>query len=94
METTSCRLLELYNKIWETETWPKTWKQGLIVKTFKKGDLKDFHHWRGMTLLLFISKNLQPHDHIDRIKKGVDRKLWKEQAELDQEGELQSRYLS
>ena len=46
METTICRLVELYNKIWETETWPKTWKQGIIVKIFKKGDLKDCYNWR------------------------------------------------
>ena len=69
METTASRLLEVYNKIWESETWPKTWKQGLIVKIFKKGDMRDCNNWRGVTLLPVISKVFS-RMIIDRIKKG------------------------
>ena len=30
-----------YNKLWKTERWPEVWKKGLLVKIFKKGDLRD-----------------------------------------------------
>ena len=39
MEDTAARLTSCYNRIWETERWPKVWKKGLVVKVFKKGDL-------------------------------------------------------
>ena len=68
LETTTSKLVGIYNKIWETETWPKTWKQGLIVKIFKKGDLRDCNNWRGVTLLPVISK-VFCRMIIDRIKK-------------------------
>ena len=45
----------------------------------KKGDLRDCNNWRGVTLLPVISK-VFCRMIIDRIKKGVDRKLRKEQA--------------
>ena len=31
MEETTNRLHKLFNKLWETETWPDLWKQGLII---------------------------------------------------------------
>jgi len=32
-------LLPLFQDIWQTETFPKEWKEGIIVKVPKKGDL-------------------------------------------------------
>ena len=56
MEETTNRLHKLFNKLCETETWPNLWKQGLIIKIFKKGDLRDCNNWRGVTFLPVISK--------------------------------------
>ena len=53
------------------------WKKELIVKVFKKGDLRECNNWRDVTLLpvkIFCRMLLY------RIKKGVDKKLRKEQA--------------
>ena len=74
-EITASRLVDPYDKIWETEAWPKTWKQGLNVKIFKKRDLWDCNNWRGITLLPVMSKVFSR-----MIKKGADRRLRKEQA--------------
>ena len=41
MEGTAQRLTRCYNRLWETEMWPEVWKKGLIVKIFKKADLRD-----------------------------------------------------
>ena len=41
IEYTASRLTRCYNKLWETERWPEVWKKGLLVKIFKKGDLRD-----------------------------------------------------
>ena len=40
MEDTASRLTSCYNRLWETERWPKVWKKGLVVKVFKKGALR------------------------------------------------------
>ena len=31
MEETACRLTSCYNRLWETETWPKVWKKALRI---------------------------------------------------------------
>lgn len=41
IEYTASRLTRCYNKLWKTERWPEVWKKGLLVKIFKKGDLRD-----------------------------------------------------
>ena len=51
IEGTAGRLTRCYNRLWEAERWPKVWKKGLIVKIFKKGDLRDCNNWREVTLL-------------------------------------------
>ena len=58
---------------------PKTWKQGLIVKIPKKGDLTDCGNWRGITLTSVPSK-VFGRVLIDRIRDGVNSKLRDEQA--------------
>ena len=52
MEDTASRLTSCYNRLLETERWPKVWKKGLVnVKVFKKGDLYECNNWRRVTLL-------------------------------------------
>ena len=58
---------------------PKTWKQGLIVKIPKKGELTECRNWRGMTLTSVPSK-VFVRVLIGRIRDGVNSKLRNEQA--------------
>ena len=76
---TSKKLQVIFNEIWEKEQTPTNWRRGLIFKIPKKGNLKECKNWRGITLLPIFSKVLG-RIVIDRIKKGIDSKLRKEQA--------------
>ena len=58
---------------------PKTWKQGLVVKIPKKGDLAECGNWRGITLTSVPSK-VCGRVLIDRIRDGVNSKLRDEKA--------------
>ena len=42
---------KLFKVIWDTEEVPEEWKEGLIVKLSKKGDLTKCGNWRGLTLI-------------------------------------------
>ena len=42
MKTTEIWFVNLFRTFWEQEKVPKTWKQGLLVKIQKKGDLNHF----------------------------------------------------
>ena len=53
-------------------------KKELVVSIFKKGDLRDCNNWRGVTLLPIIRKIFH-RMLLERIKKGIDKKL-KEQG--------------
>ena len=85
MEDTASRLTSCYNRLWETERWPKVWKKGLVVKVFKKGALRQCNNWIGVTLLPVISKIFR-RMLLERMKKGVDKKLRKEQAGFGPKG--------
>ena len=74
MEDAESRLTRCYNRLWETEKWPKVWKKGLVVKVFKKGDLRKCNNWRGVTLLPVDSK-IFCRLRLEQIKKGLDKKL-------------------
>ena len=60
-------------------------KKELVVSIFKKGDLRDCNNWRGVTLLPIISKIFH-RMLLERIKKGIDKKLKKEQASFRPDG--------
>ena len=79
MNTTEKWLVNLFRKFWEQEKVPKTWKQGLIVKIQKKGDLTECGNWRGITLTCIPSK-VFGRVLIDRIKDRVNSKLRDEEA--------------
>ena len=64
---------------WTKEEIPQQWKQGLIIKIPKKGDLSLCTNWRGITLLNTINKILAiiiQH----RISEALEPVLRKEQA--------------
>ena len=79
MNTTIDQLESLFKAIWDQEEVPKAWKQGLIVKIPKKGDLSECGNWRGISLTSVPSK-VFGRVIIDRIRNGVDTKLRDEQA--------------
>jgi len=72
-------LLPLFQDIWQTETFPKEWREGIIVKVPKKGDLSQCRNWRGVTLLAVISKIFNKVI-LERIKNSLDMGLRKEQT--------------
>ena len=78
-DTAVQELTRLYRKIWKEERIPDNWKKGIIVKLPKKGDLSECKNWRGVTLLPVMSK-IMGRIIIDRIQRGVDEALRKEQA--------------
>lgn len=69
----------LFRKIWEEERVPAEWKNGIIVKIPKKGDISECTNWRGVTLLPVLSKVLN-RVILKRIKASVEHRLRKEQA--------------
>ena len=72
-------LVKLLNKIKESGMIPSEWKNGVIVKIPKKGDLSDCGNWRGITLspiaLKIFCKVL-----LNRIELVLDGVLREEQA--------------
>ena len=67
-------------------------KKELVVSIFKKGDLRDCNNWRGVTLLPIISKIFH-RMLLERIKKGIDKKLKKEQASFGPNGNTTDLYI-
>jgi hypothetical protein len=49
-------LLPLFQDIWQKKKFPKELKEGIIIKVPKKADLSQCRNWRGITLLVVISK--------------------------------------
>ncbi|CAH1266795.1 Hypp3576 [Branchiostoma lanceolatum] len=78
-ETTEEMLTQLMNRCWQDEQVPRDWRDGVIVKLPKKGDLSDCNNWRGITLLSIPGKVFCAV-LLKRLKKAVDCKLREEQA--------------
>ena len=72
-------LYGLLRKIWSSESIPEDWKQGLLVKLPKKGDLTQCKNWRGIMLLSVASKILC-RIILDRMKDALDGHMRDEQA--------------
>jgi hypothetical protein len=72
-------LLPLLLDIWQKEKFCEEWKEGIIIKVPKKGDLSQCRHWRGVTLLAVISKIFNK-TILERIKNSLEMGLRKEQA--------------
>jgi hypothetical protein len=70
---------KIFKKIWEKEEIPRDWKEGIIVKVPKKGDLTECSNWRGITLLNTSSK-LLTRIMLERMKMEIYKKLRESQA--------------
>ena len=51
IETAVNMLYSLFSKIWEKEKVPAQWKEGIVIKLPKKGDVRDCSNYRGIVLL-------------------------------------------
>jgi len=69
----------LFKKVWNSGQIPSEWKQGLIIKLPKKGDLTECRNWRGITLLNIIGKILATTVN-NRLKEELESKMRPEQA--------------
>ena len=74
METSVHMLHSLFSKIWEKEEIPAQWKEGLIIKLPKKGDLRNCGNYRG-TMLLSVPGKVLNRILLERMKEAVDPKL-------------------
>jgi hypothetical protein len=69
-------LLPLFQDIWQKEKFPNEWKEGIIIKVSKIGDLSQCRNWRGVTLLAAISKIFNKII-LERIKNSLEMRLRK-----------------
>ena len=74
IETAVQMLYSLFSKIWEKEEVTAQWKEGIIIKLLKKGDLRDCSNCRGIMLLSTPGKVLN-RILLERMKEAVDPKL-------------------
>ena len=49
-------LLNLYNKMYSTGEYPRSWGENIIQPIFKKGDANDPQNYRGITLINVLAK--------------------------------------
>lgn len=70
---------EIIDIVWRDEKTPRKWREGLLVKVPKKGNLTECKNWHGITLLSVFSK-AKGRTVIDKIRTGVESKLRKEKA--------------
>ena len=78
-ETSVDMLHTLFTKIWEKEDVPEQWKEGLIIKIPKKGNLNECDNYRGIMLLSMPGKVLN-RVLLERMKDAVDLTLRDNQA--------------
>nr|KAG5693935.1 hypothetical protein BaRGS_008204 [Batillaria attramentaria] len=78
-ETAVNMLHSLFSKIWEKEEVPAQWKEGIVIKLPKKGDLRDCSNYRGIMLLSVPGKVLN-RILLERMREAVDPMLRDQQA--------------
>ena len=72
-------LYGVFEKIWEEEEITSEWKEGLLIKIPKKGDLGPCSNYRGIKLLSAPGKVLN-RVILERLKGPVDLSLRDQQA--------------
>nr|KAG5690470.1 hypothetical protein BaRGS_016470 [Batillaria attramentaria] len=78
-ETAVNTLHSLFSKIWEKEEVPAQWKEGIVIKLPKKGDLRDCSNYRGIMFLSVPGKVLN-RILLERMREAVDPMLRDQQA--------------
>nr|KAG5708163.1 hypothetical protein BaRGS_002899 [Batillaria attramentaria] len=78
-ETAVNMLHSLFSKIWEKEEVPAQWKEGIVIKLPKKGDLRDYSNYRGIMLLSVPGKVLN-RILLERMREAVDPMLRDQQV--------------
>ena len=58
-----------FEKIWEEEEIPSEWKEGLLIKIPKKGDLGLCSNYRGITLLSVPGESTE-HSHLGKVERA------------------------
>ena len=48
--------LNLYNRMFTSGEYPRSWGEGIITPIFKKGDVNDVSNYRGITLINVLAK--------------------------------------
>ncbi|KAH9581746.1 hypothetical protein MS3_00000630 [Schistosoma haematobium] len=71
----------LFNKIWDKEQIPTDWKEELLVKIRKKGDLSKCENYKAITLLSIQGKVFN-RVFLSRMKDSVDAQLRDQQAKF------------
>lgn len=79
LSTSTDMLHSLFTKVWEEEKVPENWKEAVIIKLPKKGDLTSCNNYRGIMLLSVPGKVLN-RILLERIKTAVDPLLRDQQA--------------
>lgn len=80
MPATVAKILQpIIRTVWNSEKIPDEWKEGLIVKLPKKGDLELCCNWRGITLQNIINK-LISQIILNRMTPALEPKIRREQA--------------
>ena len=79
IDTATDILHNLFAKIWDEEKVPADWREGLVIKLPKKGDLRDCSNYRGIMLLSVPGKVLN-RVILDCVKDAVDPQLRDQQA--------------
>ena len=83
IETAVQMLYSLFSKIWQKEEVLAQWKEGIIIKLPKKGDIRDCSNYQGIMLLSTPGKVLN-RALLERMKEVVNPKLWDQQAGFQQ----------
>ena len=65
VDMTAKILLPLFRDVWNEESPPEDWLQGIIVKIPKKGDLSECKNWRGISLLSIVVRSSQKSSSTD-----------------------------
>ena len=79
LDTAVSVLHSLFGKVWEQGQVPADWREGLIIKLPKKGDLRECSNYRGI-MLLSVPGKVFNRILLERIKKAVDPELRDQQA--------------